>query len=248
MLHDSPAAAYAGPTWREAKEEAMTATEELDGLPELGRVDGKRIVVVGCGEGRVVRLISAAGARAVGVEANPRRLAKARAAPPAADETYVEGDGRALPFDDASADVVLYFGTLHHVPAAGQARAAAETARVLAPGGLAYVTEPLAEGPYFDLLQPVDDETEVRASAYAAIKGAAAAGLAEERELVYNRVMQFADFEAFRSLVLTIGPDRAEHFAAIEDEMRRRFDRHGRAEPGARAFDQPFRANLLRKE
>ena len=226
----------------------MTASEELDGLPGLGRVDGKRIVVVGCGEGRVVRLVSAAGARAVGVEANPKRLAQARAAPPAADETYVEGDGAALPFDDAGADVVLYFGTLHHVAVEGQARAVAEAARVLKPGGLAYITEPLAQGPYFDLLQPVDDETEVRASAYEAIKGAAAVGLGEERELVYNRVMRFSDFEAFGSLVLTIGPDRADHFAAIAEEMRQRFDRLGRTEDGARAYDQPFRANLLRKE
>ena len=226
----------------------MTDTKELDGLPDLGPVDGKRIVVVGCGEGRVVRLVGAAGARAVGVEANPGRLAAARAAPPAADETYVEGDGADLPFDDASAAVVLYFGTLHHVADDGQARAVAEAARVLESGGLAYITEPLAQGPYFDLLQPVDDETEVRANAYEAITGAAAVGFVEEREVLYNRVMRFADFEAFRALVLTIGPDRAEHFATIEDDMRRRFSGLGRAEDGARAFDQPFRANLLRKE
>jgi SAM-dependent methyltransferase len=226
----------------------MTDTKELDGLPGLGQVDGKRIVVVGCGEGRVVRLVSAAGARAVGVEANTQRLASARAAPPEADETYVEGDGANLPFDDASASVILYFGTLHHVADNGQARAVAEAARVLEPGGLAYITEPLAQGPYFDLLQPVDDETEVRASAYEAIKGAAAVGFVEEQELLYNRVMRFADFEAFHSLVLTIGPDRAQHFATIEDEMRRRFNHHGQAEDGGRAFDQPFRANLLRKK
>ncbi len=229
-------------------EEMMTRTKELDGLPGLGPVDGKRIVVVGCGEGRVVRLVGAAGARAVGVEANPQRLAAARAAPPAADEAYVEGDGADLPFDDASAAVVLYFGTLHHVADGGHARAVAEAARVLEPSGLAYITEPLAQGPYFDLLQPVDDETEVRASAYQAIKGAAAVGFVEEREVLYNRVMQFANFEAFHSLVLTIGPDRAQRFATIEDEMRRRFDHHGRTEDDARAFDQPFRANLLRKE
>ena len=226
----------------------MTGTKELDGLPGLDLVDGKRIVVVGCGEGRVVRLVSAAGARAVGVEANTQRLASARAAPPETNETYVEGDGADLPFDDASAAVILYFGTLHHVADDGQVRAVAEAARVLETGGLAYITGPIAQGPYFDLLQPVDDETEVRANAYKAIKGAAAVGLAEEQEVLYNRVMRFKDFDAFRSLVLTIGPDRAQRFATIEDEMRRRFDRHGRAEDGARAFDQPFRANLLRKK
>ncbi|HEV8461447.1 MAG TPA: methyltransferase domain-containing protein [Gaiellaceae bacterium] len=46
-------------------------------------------------------------------------------------------EARALPFDDASADVVLLFGPLYHLRERGERLAAlAETRRVLRPGGL----------------------------------------------------------------------------------------------------------------
>lgn len=225
----------------------MTGIADDDPLPNLPPIKGRTVLIVGCGEGRIVRLAAERGAAAVGIEWNPKRLAAARAAKPAADERYLEGDGDSLPFPESSADVVVFFGTLHHVPAARQAAAIREAARVLRPRGVAYVTEPLAQGPYFELLQPVDDETEVRARACAAIKGAGADGLLQDREFVFDRVMRFRDFEAFRALVLTIDPSRSGRFAEREPEMRTRFARHGRIEAGEHAFDQPFRVNILRK-
>jgi SAM-dependent methyltransferase len=216
-------------------------------FPRLGAVRGLRIVAPGCGEGRMVRLMAAEGAHVVGLESNPSRLADARSAAPAADETYLEGEGDALPFADASADRVVYFGTLHHVPVAGQAKAVAEAARVLKPGGVFYVSEPLAEGPYFTLLKPVDDETHVRAEALKALGGAAAHGLVADDAFVFTRVMRFADFAAFRKMVLTIGPERADDFARAEPEMRSVFERTGVRDGDAVTFAQPFRVNILRK-
>ncbi|HEX6369262.1 MAG TPA: class I SAM-dependent methyltransferase [Longimicrobium sp.] len=56
--------------------------------------------------------------------------------PPASCEV---GDARALPYPDASAQVVLLLGPLYHlVDPADRARALAEAARVLAPGGLLF--------------------------------------------------------------------------------------------------------------
>jgi SAM-dependent methyltransferase len=49
------------------------------------------------------------------------------------------GDARALPYPGASADVVLLLGPLYHLAEpADRARALAEAARVLAPGGLLF--------------------------------------------------------------------------------------------------------------
>ncbi len=49
------------------------------------------------------------------------------------------GDARALPYPDASAHVVLLLGPLYHLAdAADRARALAEAARVLAPGGVLF--------------------------------------------------------------------------------------------------------------
>lgn len=44
-------------------------------------------------------------------------------------------------------------------------RSLAEAARVIRPGGLLIVMEPLAEGGFFDALRIVEDETAVRVAA-----------------------------------------------------------------------------------
>lgn len=72
------------------------------------------------------------------------------------------GDARALPFDDASADVVLLLGPLYHLPeAADRARALAEAMRVLRPGGLLFAAcitrwASLLDGIAFDYLADPD--------------------------------------------------------------------------------------------
>src|SRR3954447_23970558 len=106
-------------------------------------------------------------------------------APPGARERVggersLEGGAQALPLEDASADVVVFANSLHHVPGDLLDAALGEAARVLRPGGLLYLPEPVAEGPYFELVRAVDDETAVRAAAHAAIGRAAEHGVRHE--------------------------------------------------------------------
>ena len=225
----------------------MSTADLAADLPELPPIEGRNILAAGCGEGRIARLLAQEGATVIGTEHDSARVAKAQAMPAVAGETYREGPGSAMPVDDAWADGVVWFGTLHHVPHDAYQEAIAETARVLKPGGFAYVTEPLAQGPYFELLKPAEDETPVRAQALAAIRGAHGMGLSESREFTFMRVMRFADFEAFKTMVLTIGPERKDVFAANEATMRQHFADHGVRENGNACFDQPFRVNMLSK-
>lgn len=84
------------------------------------------------GEGYTVHLI----------DASPRLVTEARersrtAARPLASAEV--GDARALPFPDRAADVVLLLGPLYHLTSADdRARALAEAARVLVPGGVLF--------------------------------------------------------------------------------------------------------------
>ncbi|MDA0675470.1 MAG: class I SAM-dependent methyltransferase [Proteobacteria bacterium] len=215
-------------------------------FPQLGVVKGLTIVAPGCGEGRMVRLMAAEGAHVTGLESNPARLAEAQATAPVAGERFLEGEGDKLPFADGSVDAVVYFGTLHHVPVEGQVKAVSEAARVVKKGGRVYISEPLAQGPYFKLLQPVDDETFVRASALEAIRKAGEFGLTPEAEFVFKRTMRFVDFAAFKKMVLTIGPERVDDFKRTESQMQTVFAA-GVSDGGQMTFEQPFRVNIFKR-
>jgi SAM-dependent methyltransferase len=111
-------------------------------LAELAVSEGETAVDVGSGTGEeVVRLASLVGpaGRAVGIEPHDglRGVAAERAAGTGA--VYVDGDAYALPFDDHSVDALRCERVWQHLtePAA----AAAEVARVLAPGGRAVILD-----------------------------------------------------------------------------------------------------------
>lgn len=219
----------------------------MEVLTELVAVGGKSVVDVGCGRGDLARALARRGAHVVGIECGDAALAAAQAAPPVADERYLFGRGEALPLPDASADVVIFFNSLHHVPPPRQLAALEEAARVVRPGGLVYVVEPLAQGAFFELARPVDDETRVRTAAYRALGQAEDVGLEEERELTYRHRVRFADFAAFRDSVVDADPARASRMAALEARLEERFHAVADADEKGFAFDVPSRVNLLRK-
>lgn len=96
---------------------------------------GDRVLDVACGTGNAAIRAAQAGGEVVGLDLTPELLAEGRRLAAAAGVAldWVEGDAEALPFGDASFDVVVsvfgcMFAPRHDV-------AAREIARVLAPGG-----------------------------------------------------------------------------------------------------------------
>lgn len=218
--------------------EVLTASLDLS---------GKKVVDVGCGEGNLVRLMTRHGAKVFGIECSSLQLEKAHDQKPVGGEVYYDGRAEALPFDDASIDLVVFFNSLHHVDADAMAKALTEAARVLKPGGHAYVCEPMAEGPHFELMQPVHDETTVRAQAYAVIQSAESLGLILDEEFTYLHPAHHQDFAQFKERMLRINPHREEDFIAAETELKSAFQNLGTPDDKGVAFDQPMRVNLLSK-
>jgi SAM-dependent methyltransferase len=102
----------------------------------LGDVAGKDVLELGCGEAEWSRALARAGARPLGLDVSPRRLELAREALERDGLAFplVEAPAEALPFDDASFDVVLSdWGAMNF---ADPYAVVPEVARVLRPGGL----------------------------------------------------------------------------------------------------------------
>ncbi len=215
-------------------------------LLETLDLDGKLVCDVGSGDGTLSRLMTRAGAHVIGVECGEAQLAKAEQAPKAGNEAYIKGVGEDLPLEDASRDIVVFFGSLHHVPVANQQTALREAARVTRPGGKVYIAEPLAEGVHFEMMQPVHDETVVRAAAHSAINNCAGTGLIKEKEFFYVNPAKHDDFDAFREMMIRINPDKSDEFTEKESILRANFERLGTKTANGVAFDQPMRVNVLR--
>src|SRR4029077_17259967 len=92
----------------------LPATRQAFGpmLDALGELSGRRVLELAFGTGHLAEQALARGARVIGIDFSERMLALARRRVPAAD--LREGDATALPYADASFDVVLCsFGLLH---------------------------------------------------------------------------------------------------------------------------------------
>jgi len=214
-------------------------------VDELLDVRGRDVLDVGCGEGWLVRHMGEAGAASV-VGVDPLGVALERARAHDSGRRYLEARAEALPFDDGSFDIAVLFNSLHHVAAERMDEALAEAFRVLRSDGVLYVQEPLAEGSFFELMRPVDDETDVRAAAQAALARATGSG---RLRIVAQRdgavVMRLADFAAWRRLVESVEPARLEAVDANEPALRAAFERLSRPDGDGRVFDQPVRVMLL---
>ena len=222
-------------------------TDHIDLIARHVPLAGCRTVDIGCGKGVLVRQLAARGAAVTGIEIAADKLAAARAVPPAAGERYAEGRAEALPFADGTLDLAVFLFSLHHVPEAVHRDALAEVRRVLVPGGHLCVGEPLASGPFFELLLPVHDETLVRAAAQRTVALAPSLGFATVASYVYSRPRAFAGFAELKAHVLGVDPARAPAFAAHEAELEAGFRRMAVREDDRFVLDQPCRMDVLRR-
>jgi SAM-dependent methyltransferase len=120
----------------------ITAFRRLTGLPA-----GARVADLGCGSGAFTDLLRQAGYNAVGLDISPKLIALGRSKYPGLE--LIEGDVENLPFETGGFDGLLLSGVVHHFP--DPRRFAAETFRVLRPGGRFMAFDPNRLNPFMYL-------------------------------------------------------------------------------------------------
>lgn len=118
-------------------------TDDVSWYLQLAEIAGPRVLELGCGSGRLLAPLAAAGNRVVGVDSSAAMLQRAGARLPSAiahgNVSLVHGDMQDLTeLDGRSFDLIIIplNGLLHLDGPEGQRRVLGEAVRLLRPGGL----------------------------------------------------------------------------------------------------------------
>ncbi len=194
----------------------------------LGVGDGDRLLDLACGSGLAMELASLLGASVAGIDAAPRLVAVARQRLPESDIRV--GDMQALPWEDASFDVVTSFrGIWGTTP-----DALAEARRVLVPGGRLGITVwgHIKKSPGAWALSPLRLASQPKVENQARMVALGRPGAGEELLSAYGFedverftvpfAWEFADPEAYARAITVTGPAYEAIQSVGEEEFVRR--------------------------
>jgi SAM-dependent methyltransferase len=231
-----------------AQQGAARTCPEMDVINEQLALDGKYILELGCGAAELTRIIATTGddRRVLALEVDEVQHAANLQITDLPNVEFALAGAQEIPAGDNSVDVVFMFKSLHHVPAAMMAQSFSEIARVLKPGGYAYISEPIFAGEFNEILRLFHDEQQVREAAFNATRAAVeSADFELHDELFFNTPMRFADFADFEQKL--IGVSHTEHHLSEEiyAQVKARFESH-MGDEGA-SFVLPIRVDMLQK-
>jgi len=211
-------------------------------------LDGKHILELGCGSAEITRNIASAGVdrQITALEVDEIAHEKNLKITDLANVTFSLAGAQAIPLQDESVDVVFMFKSLHHVPIELMDASMREIRRVLKPGGLLYVSEPVFAGDFNEILRLFHDEQKVREAAFDALCQAVDEGVFNlVEEVFFNSPMTFASFAEFEAN--TINATHSYHSLddALYQQVKQRFEQHV-GDDGAH-FWMPIRVDLLQR-
>jgi len=221
---------------------------ESDIYNRLLTLDGKHILELGCGSADITRNIANSGEnrKITALEVDEFAHNKNLQVTDLPNVTFALAGAQQIPLEDESVDVVFMFKSLHHVPQELMEPSMQEIRRVLNPGGLVYISEPVFAGDFNEVLRLFHDEQEVRQAAFDIVKKSVDDGLFQlVEEVFFNSPMRFENFEEFENN--TIRATHSDHNLdqALYDQVKQRFEQHV-GDDGAQ-FLMPIRVDLLQK-
>ncbi len=228
--------------------QAGIISSDLELMGELLPLKDATVVELGCGSARMTRMMVErfAPRRVIATEVDEIQHDKNLAIDDLPGVTFVVGGAQHIDLPDREADVVIMLKSLHHVPMEAMDQAMDEIARVLRPGGLAYLSEPVFAGEFNEILRLFNDEQRVREAAFAAVAGAVERGLlaARQQRFFLSRSC-FADFGEFEQRILRATHSNHQVDEALYHRVKEAFAAR-LGEAGAE-FLNPMRVDLLVK-
>jgi ubiquinone/menaquinone biosynthesis C-methylase UbiE len=225
-----------------------TLRNEVDWMLSQLPLAGAEVLELGCGRADKTRTLAERGGvrQILALEVDTIQHERNRLISDLPNVRFEHGGAEAIPAEDARFDIVLMFKSLHHVPIEQMDQALREIARVLKPGGLAWISEPVFAGELNEIMRLFHDEQIVREAAFAAVCRAVEHGpLILEQQMFFNTRSFFENFEQFdrRMIQVTHSDHRLspECYAAV----RAKFSSH--LGPEGATFINPQRVDLLRK-
>ena len=211
-------------------------------------LDNKHILELGCGAAIKTRNIATSGSnrRLTALEVDEIAHQKNLQITDLPNVTFGLAGAQDIPLDEDSVDVVFMFKSLHHVPPDLMEPSMREIRRVLKPGGLAYISEPVFAGDFNEILRLFHNEQKVRKIAFNTVKKVVDEGLFTlVEQTFFNSPTGFKSFAEFENRI--INATHSHH--AIDEELyqlvKQRFEAH-LGDDGAH-FWSPVRVDLLQK-
>ena len=183
-------------------------------IRDAGRLTAaSRVLDVACGPGIVVEALARSAGEVVGCDITPEMLEKARercAKAGIANARFTPGRAEALPFPDASFDMVVSRSAVHHFP--DPAAAFREMARVVKPGGRVITvdvqsSESADAAALHNALEILRDPSHVRMLPKSELHRAiTAAGLAIEEAISWTNHREFSEWMKIAAAPERVGP------------------------------------------
>jgi ubiquinone/menaquinone biosynthesis C-methylase UbiE len=216
----------------------------LDTLP----FDGARVLELGCGKAEKTRTLAETGrvAEILALEVDAIQHARNLEVTDLPNVRFAHGGAEAIPAEDNSFDIVIMFKSLHHVPVEHMDTALSEIARVLKPGGLAWISEPVFAGELNEIMRLFHDEKIVREAAFAAVCRAVEDGrLSLKEERYFNTRSLFDSFEQFDARMIRVTHSNHALSPELYREVQVKFAAH--MTPEGAIFRNPQRVDVLQK-
>jgi len=222
--------------------------QEAEVYNRLLSLDNKHILELGCGAAQKTRDIASSGSNRTitAMEVDEIAHQKNLQISDLPNVKFVLAGAEQIPLNDESVDIVLMFKSLHHVPVELMDVSLQEIRRVLKPGGLAYISEPIFYGNFNEILSLFNNELKVREAAFNAVKRAVDSGsfrLVEET--FFNTLRSYRDFSEFEDTIINATHSHYHLDAALHARVKQRFEKH-MGNDGAH-FINPVRVDLLQK-